>query len=840
MNGKKSKFNFTPKKTLSKKNPNLQIEKTKTLYQNNSGNKKQNKYYKYNKILNYNKPFLTDITNNTERNNRSNNSNIINYLEGIHNKNINNGDKQKFLDEDDSDWEESKNNSKEKNYYIKANNNSSEMKYLIKNNEKEEIDFITTLLKLKGIKSFSKDIKDYDDDEKYLSSIRNHSSTNDSKKPKKCKDKINKKQLRIYNITNKDFSKELNRFSGKNLTENNSIKNYSSRISKIKKIKERNKDKHINKTLSSKKKRKCVQEVSINLLDSDESNTKIYKNNKKPKEKSFERKTCIKTFEKKFNFKLNTIKEKYKNKSPDNNIFKNKKIFGSKNLGLKVIKNGNHEEKKTMNKKNNTIIDKKIENGRNNRRKKSDEIIKTKSIDNKNKRGTIKDNIKNIYKKELKKPKKYYNNKIKNNYNNNDSKKRPKVQNHIFSVIDEIDEDAKADTLDNSNKNKNKDKENNKNINNVKNKENNKEDNKTNKSRNEHNSSKIIKLIPSESIQSNNNRYGIKNNNISIVLNDTFSNELCYNDKKLGTSFLSSSTFNNDLVNYKPSEKNTSNCVINNNNNNFSNNITNNTMFSIINNSNINNDNPNNQNMSIMTQTNNNNSLQVTSDVIHLNPENEEKINFSIENNSKLINEIDQNDISDIMPLENKDMDFKINIYDNSKSNTKEQKNNINNETSKDNSSGDEEGESIINHFDIINNQIQNESKEIKLSQIKNNDNFNNSNSNINISITNLSKLTNFVDSNIKYGELSHMSSKINNKNVDIRKNSNKNIEKIKESLLNSNNNNNNNNSNSKNNGENNNEKQEITIKRIEHKKIKKNTKKQINKNNCDETKSYK
>jgi hypothetical protein len=88
-------------------------------------------------------------------------------------------------------------------------------------------------------------------------------------------------------------------------------------------------------------------------------------------------------------------------------------------------------------------------------------------------------------------------------------------------------------------------------------------------------------------------------------------------------------------------------------------------MFSIINNSNLNNDNNNNNpNMTLTTQTNNN-SLQVISDVICLNPENEDKTNFLIENNSKLINEIDPNDISDIMPLENKNLDYKINIYNN-------------------------------------------------------------------------------------------------------------------------------------------------------------------------------
>jgi hypothetical protein len=229
--------------------------------------------------------------------------------------------------------------------------------------------------------------------------------------------------------------------------------------------------------------------------------------------------------------------------------------------------------------------------------------------------------------------------------------------------------------------------------------------------------------------------------------------------------------------------------------------------------------------MTLTTQTNNN-SLQVISDVICLNPENEDKTNFLIENNSKLINEIDPNDISDIMPLENKNLDYKINIYNNNSISKAEDKKNNNN------SSDDEEGESIINHFDIINNQMQNESKEIKLSQIKNNDNSN-SNSNMNISITNLSKLTNFVDSNIKYGELSHISNKINNKNIDIKKNINNKMEIIKESLLNSNDNNNNTEEKLE-------KKPEINIKRIEHKKVKKSTTKQIdkNKNNYDEAKN--
>ena len=240
------------------------------------------------------------------------------------------------------------------------------------------------------------------------------------------------------------------------------------------------------------------------------------------------------------------------------------------------------------------------------------------------------------------------------------------------------------------------------------------------------------------------NRYIIKNNN-SIISNE-----------KECSSFISSSTFNNDLVNYKSIVKNSN--PINNNINNISN-----TNFSIITNSMLNNDNNNNAN--------------------------EDKISFQIENNSDsksnsniLSKDIEQNDISDIILLDNKEqVKPKVNIYENN--------------TNSDNLS--QNSETIIEQFDINNNFKQNESKEIKLSQIsKDNketinsiDNNNVEKSNINISLANISKLTNFVDS--KFLEMSHY----NNKSDNMNKNH-------KNKLPNKN--------------------DEINMKRIEHKKVKK------------------
>ena len=221
----------------------------------------------------------------------------------------------------------------------------------------------------------------------------------------------------------------------------------------------------------------------------------------------------------------------------------------------------------------------------------------------------------------------------------------------------------------------------------------------------------------------------IKNNN-SIISNESSSNE----DKKI-SSFFSTSTFNNDLVNYKSKTS-----LVNKNNSNNINNITN-TNFSIITNSALNNDNNNE----------------------------EEKINFLIENNSDMeMNDILQNDFSESILLENKDqIQPKINIY-----------NEIKNNNFDASSQNERVEESIIEQFGIDNIQKQNESKEIELSQIKiknNNKENNSSRSNLNLSLSNLSKLTNFVDS--KFYDISH----INKKDINININNYKKIKKPKE-----------------------------------------------------------
>ena len=216
------------------------------------------------------------------------------------------------------------------------------------------------------------------------------------------------------------------------------------------------------------------------------------------------------------------------------------------------------------------------------------------------------------------------------------------------------------------------------------------------------------------------------------IKNSIISNESSINEDKKISSFFSTSTFNNDLVNYKSKTS-----LINKNN---LNNITN-TNFSIITNSALNNDNNNE----------------------------EEKIDFLIENNSNMeMNDILQNDFSESILLDNKDqIQPKINIYNEIKNNNFEAS-----------SQNEDVEESIIEQFGIDNIQKQNESKEIELSQIKikNNSKENNiSKSNLNLSLSNLSKLTNFVDSKIY--DINH----INKKDINI--NNYKKIKKPKEEI---------------------------------------------------------
>ena len=868
MSDKKCKYNFTPKNKISKKknkkpNQNMQDELKRNLYQNDLRKMKQ-----INKFTDNKNNALTDIITNTNDDNlvtneSSNVSQILtNYLEGIQKTKSNIIKQSQFKVEENSDLDEYINNDKDNiDDDIEEYKNTSELNYLISTNKKENIDFINTFLKLKGINS----------DKKIKNLKENYNSNKILKKESKHSEQNNQKKIFVDKIANnknkiiKDNSDEIYEYeyNAKNLTEENKyLKRYSPDLEMLKKTYEKNKSickknnkskyNYINKTLSSKKK-KCIKKVTINLMDTEEPTIQIYNSNSKNKRrKSFDKKSYRKTSENKKNNNKKTFKTKSHNKSP---IFNNNKIFKAKTV--RKNKSNNSIEifiinDNSINKKN-SFKDKKYENEK--YKKNSGDDIKVKNNnENKNKnikRGKSKDNScdkdkkenKKENKKEIKKPFKMLNNLYKKqykNFNTNNIKKnydlnKLKIQNHKFSVIDELDEEIKGDTIQDNNmklyiiKKEYKTKNNSKNKNNSKDKdknENKKENNNINGDNNNINNS------PYERNQ-NNNKNALKNN-ISSISNDTFCNEIGFTDKKLLTSFFSTSTFNNDLVNYKPTEKSSSNFITNNiNNNNTINDNNTNTNFSIINNSSINpklnNGNPNTNN-TIITETNNNSKLNEklsdsVSDVIHLKPEKEENINFLIETNSKVINEIDSNDISDIMPLENKDMalDYKINVYNNnnneSNNNHKANNNNISKEISS--NEDEEEGESVIDHFDIINNQIQNESKEIKLSEIKNkeimNDNINNniSNSNVNISITNLSKLTNFADSNIKLGEMSHISSKTNLKNSDIKKSNMKEI--IEEPEQNTDNNNINKNEF--------NNKTETNIKRIVHKKVKKNKK---------------
>mgnify|MGYP007101907579 CR=1 FL=1 len=536
---------------------------------------------------------------------------------------------------------------KDKEILYTDNNNedmNSELKYLLSANEKENIDFISTFLKLKGIQTQQSD-KRNNNTNKYKQKNNNKKSIEkNSKNVKGCyqSKKSNKKEIgKIYNA----------------------------------------------KTMSSKKKK--IKGVTIDLLNS-KSQQKIKNKDKSPKRKSFDNKT------------YNHPKEKvlYINKT--------KTIDNSKSEKIKI---------KNINTHGNRDYKKDIEN-------KKRQLLEGKHLNS---------NIRKIG---------IFNKANKNMKKNIHSDKTKKIKNLIiFPIIDELEED-KLDTLNIKVYKTKKD------NNNIDSRNQEKIENNINKDKEDNQEDNIIQSMTT-----------IKNNNSNIsnetLINDI--NNILLEKKSINkelASCLSSSTFNNDLVNYKSSIK--LSYLINKNN--TSNNS--NTNFSIITNSLLNNN-------------------------------NEDKSDFIIENNSNMImNDLDdQNDISDTIYLDNKDqIQSKINDTDINK-------------TMSDNSSIKEE--SIVEQFDINNNQIQNESKEIKFSQIniyKNNteprkeiiNTVENNTSKNNISITNLSKLTNFVDS--KFLDMSHYNKTIDNNN-NLKKKYNMNIQDKKE---------------------------EINIKRIEHKKVKK------------------
>ena len=819
MNDKKGKFNFTPKSNVLKKAYKrnyliIEEELKKRLYQTDLEKKEQNSFNpKHNKSIDNN--YLTENHANSNDNMINSDSNNISqilteYLEEIQQNKSKKSELNTEISE--KDLKDNKNIKKKNNLKnnvnyrkkyenLKSYNNSSEMDYLITTNEKENIDFISTLLKLKGIRSIKTDRNNDKKRKNFLYENNQNNNINLNNKAKKGlnNEVINQKNSFNGNIRNNKFIK-LNQNQNKICKEkssgnlDNNIEEYTPTKYKNDSIK-KNKDKknnksYINKTISSRN-RKEIREVTINLIEPDIKNT----NTNRIREKSFDNKTFRKTTP---NMRDNNRKINYKtksaNKSPIVNLLKNKDGNKINRNNKFTITNDKEEKEKAKSKiiKKNTYLDRNEKDNKTRKKSEDDKkkMVNTKSrkkekqektINQKGKQSKIISNNNNIYK---------------NNYRNYDSRKLKRVQNQNFSVIDEIDEETKGETMNTK-------------------KTNNKKENESNDISNNENKAPQVMKRTNEIYLNSNNRYGYKFSNISMLSNETFSNDIGtgFSDKKnLLTSFFSTSTFNNDIVNYRPSEKNSSfalnNAQSNNNNDGDRNNVNlinnlNNTNFSIINNSNINNENQNNN--SLLTQTNNNVSknndklVGSISDAIRLNPESVEKINFQIENNTNIINEIDSNDISDIIPLENKDItiDYKINVYDSSKlkNDLKSNKNsNINkNNISKEISSNDEEGESIVNQFDIINNQRQNESKEIKFSQIKikdmQTDNNNISNSNANISLINLSKFTNFADSNIKLGDISQFSNRISGRNEMKKNSTNRNMEIIQESEQNSNNN---------------------------------------------------
>ena len=271
MSDKKHKFNFTPRKSLIKnhKKANISLHKNNeiktNLFQNDlrkiKSNQISNKHTKNNNEL-------TDINSNSNDDNTISfdNNNITQflskYLEELQ-KDKKNG--TNINDEKKLDLEKTINKYKEKNNDNKSNekkNNSSEIKYLISTIEKEDIDFISTLLKLKGINS-DKNKNDID-----LSSDENYNNLKENIKKTLIEDNENK-------VINNNFSKNNKKENNEKKLiddDNKLIKEYSNKKEKIKKIREKknkskNKDNYKNKTLNSKNKI-CVKEITLNLNDS--------------------------------------------------------------------------------------------------------------------------------------------------------------------------------------------------------------------------------------------------------------------------------------------------------------------------------------------------------------------------------------------------------------------------------------------------------------------------------------------------------------------------------------------------------------------------------------------
>ena len=208
---------------------------------------------------------LTDIiTSNNDDNlvstKSSNASQILSKnIEGIQKTKSDIIEQNKLIVDENSDLDEYINNDKDNtDDNTEKNKNTPEMNYIISSSKKENIDFINTLLKLKGIEK-----------EKY------NSNKIHKKELKHSEKNINQKKIYIDKIANnnnkfiKDNSDDIYeyQYNEKNLTDvNKYLKKYSPDLEMLKKTYEKNKNKsinknntksnYINKTLSSKKKKR--------------------------------------------------------------------------------------------------------------------------------------------------------------------------------------------------------------------------------------------------------------------------------------------------------------------------------------------------------------------------------------------------------------------------------------------------------------------------------------------------------------------------------------------------------------------------------------------------------
>ena len=191
------------------------------------------------------------------------------------------------------------------------------MDYLITTNEKENIDFISTFLKLKGIRTIKTDRNVKKSAKNYLYENNNFNLNNKARKGSN-NEAINQKKSFNVNVRNNKFIKLSQIKTGKEKSSwdlDKNIKKYTP-TKNIKKSKKRN-DKinnksYINKTISSKN-RNDIREVTINLIEPEIRNT----NTNRIREKSFDNKTYRKTSPIiRDNNKKITYKTKGANRSP--------------------------------------------------------------------------------------------------------------------------------------------------------------------------------------------------------------------------------------------------------------------------------------------------------------------------------------------------------------------------------------------------------------------------------------------------------------------------------------------------------------------------------------------